>query len=136
MSIIRIKVSSLHHVTEERQYNHKYKYALRYMIQWILRIKQRINNKTDIASRNTSRDGIVLSVRWKTGCPCVCSIVSLQATCLILTVIAFAVRIPEFIGTTHQVLSSAEHSLAHSVERNMYSFEPFLYGPDSAHHLN
>lgn len=107
MSIIRIKVSSLHHVTEERQYNHKYKYALRYMIQWILRIKQRINNKTDIASRNTSRDGIVLSVRWKTGCPCVCSIVSLQATCLISTVIAFAVRIPEFIGMTHQVLSSA-----------------------------
>lgn len=77
MSIIRIKVSSLHHLTEARQYKHKYKYTLRYMIQWILRMKQIINNKTDIASRNASRDRIALSVRWKTGCPCVCFAVSL-----------------------------------------------------------
>lgn len=70
MSIIRIKVSSLYHLTEVRQYNHKYKYTLRHIIQWILRMKQRINNKTDIASRNASRDRIVLSVRCKTGCPC------------------------------------------------------------------
>lgn len=48
MSIIRIKVC-LYHVTEARQYNHKYKYALRHTIQWILRMKQRTNNKTDIA---------------------------------------------------------------------------------------
>lgn len=114
MSVIRIKVNSLYHVTEARKYNHKYKYALRCTIQQILRMKQRINNKTDIASRNTSRDRIVLSVRRKTSCRCECFVVSLYVMCLILTGITFAARIPEFIGMTHQILTSARtvwHSL-------------------------
>jgi len=41
------------------------------MKQQALRMKERINNKTDIASRNIRNDRIALLVRWQTGCPCI-----------------------------------------------------------------
>lgn len=68
-------------------------------------MKQRINNKTDIASRNASRDRIVLSVRWKTGCPCMlCRF--LVSNMFALDSHYFCSQDTELIGMTHQILSS------------------------------